>query len=416
MQADQLRSILFAVTLVVVMVACDEPCDDDFHGNTEPDCPGRMFDFPDDSLFVPIGHDGFDFTADSIYALYEPADPACDSMVRCILMELCAVSSDHIAGLEQQLRYLGFTRDSTAYDSMYFVIQAYLRMVNELLLDCRNHTEDVSASLTVYRHRGRDGRGNVHFTGYYTPIVEADTLQDSVFRYPIYRYPMEWEGSLPTREAIEIGGALEGLGLEIAWAKNPLDVYYLQRQGSGYLRFPGGGLIMLSFAGTNGIRYQSISRELFNLRDDEENIESLSYFQLHAFAEENPDRMQQVLNHNASYVFFETSLLPPTGAAGLPLIPNMSIAVDPTYIPLGSVMLAQIPVTADRFTFSHYEWRILLPQDTGGGIRGPGRVDLYTGIGTEALRVAGGINFYGKLFLLMPNESAGIVENLQKLP
>jgi len=369
-----------------------------------------------DSLEIKVGHDGYDFTMDSLPRLYTEIELHCDSILECVMRDLCFDLQGIKHGITQQIRYLNFNRDTAQYDSLYFVFHDFLRQVNEALLDCRNQKVPFFPDLDVYLHSGRDGRGNVHFTGYYTPLIEADTTRDDVYRFPLYRYPDTLEGTLPTREEIENGQVLDGLGLELAFAKNPVDVYYIQRQGSGYLLFQDGSRKLISFSGTNGRRYQSISRELFSLRDDEDSVESLSYHQLHAFASEHPERMQEILNHNPSYVFFNVVNQEPTGAAGVPLIPGVSVAVDPQYIPLGSVLLAQIPVTADRFTFSHYEWRILLPQDTGGGIRGPGRLDLYTGIGNEALRMATSINYYGKVYLLFPRNACGFFDGLEKLP
>ena len=123
--------------------------------------------------------------------------------------------------------------------------------------------------------------------------------------------------------------------------------------------------------------------------------------------------MEEVLYSNPSYVFFRPSKARVSGAGPVPLTPEYSIAVDPKYIPLGSCLLAAVPIHDKKGNFTHHEYRILLAQDTGGAINGPGHVDLYTGIGKQAKRDAGYTHHYGGLWLLLPKEKE---ETLASIP
>ena len=113
--------------------------------------------------------------------------------------------------------------------------------------------------------------------------------------------------------------------------------------------------------------------------------------------------IDSVLFANPSYVFFEPAQSRPKGAGLVPLTSMHSIAVDTRYIPLGSVLLATVPVINKRNQVIRHEYKLLVAQDVGGAIKGPGHVDLYTGIGTAARRKASALHHYGKLWLLLPN-------------
>jgi len=107
---------------------------------------------------------------------------------------------------------------------------------------------------------------------------------------------------------------------------------------------------------------------------------------------------------NPNYIFFKPSKNKPKGAGHVPLTAKYSIAVDRKYIPLGSCLLAQIPIIGENKKFSHYEFRFLIAQDIGGAINGPGHVDLYQGIGKIGQKNASALHHYGKLWLLLPKE------------
>lgn len=138
-----------------------------------------------------------------------------------------------------------------------------LKKVLEILLDNRTNPAKIKEQLVAYRIWGSDRKGHVKFTGYYTPTMEVKHEPDSIFRYPFYRYPSGWAGPLPTRKQIDGEGALDSLGLEIAYAANPVDVYYTHLQGSGLLEFVDTDeKFRLTYGGSNRQPYKSIESHL----------------------------------------------------------------------------------------------------------------------------------------------------------
>ncbi|MCB0584485.1 MAG: murein transglycosylase A [Phaeodactylibacter sp.] len=256
--------------------------------------------------------------------------------------------------------------------------------------------------LEAYQIWGADQRGNVRFTGYFTPVVKVSKQPKGPYQYPLFDRPLEWEGRLPTREEIEAEGALDSLGLELAYASNKVDVYYMQVQGSGFVEYPDGQLELFGYNGTNRYPYQSIEKYITG-RDDI-SLSNLSISGIRQFLKHNPALRDTILFQNPSYTFFARKRSSsPKGAGSVPLLSGYSIAVDRKYIPLGSCLLAAFPVYDHRkHRVIRHEYRFLVAQDVGGAIKGPGHIDFYTGVGTQAARVAGRINYYGRLWLLMP--------------
>lgn len=268
----------------------------------------------------------------------------------------------------------------------------------------------VLTSLQAIPLSGRNGKGHVKFTGYYAPELEVRRTPNATFRYPIYRAPKAWEGPLPTRQEIDELGALKGRNLEIAYAADPVDVYYLQLQGSGYLNFmETGKRVLVTYDGTNRKPYRSMERAVN--RHPELSPRRLDQQYLKPFLARHPTLRREVLNANPSYTFFRTSTRELSGAAGVPLSAGYSVAVDPEVIPLGSVLLAALPVS-DGTRVTHHEYRLFFAQDTGGKIRGSGRVDVFFGAGPEAAVAAGQLHHYGKLWILHPGEVSEMVASL----
>lgn len=131
---------------------------------------------------------------------------------------------------------------------------------------------------------------------------------------------------------------------------------------------------------------------------------------LKRFLRQHPDVRQEVLNANPSYTFFKVQKTEVRGAGQVPLTGGYSVAVDPKIIPLGSTLLATIPVYGPKNEVTHHEYRILFAQDTGGKIKGAGRVDVFMGIGDEAARAAGRLHHFGKLWILLPEEAAAVAD------
>ena len=129
---------------------------------------------------------------------------------------------------------------------------------------------------------------------------------------------------------------------------------------------------------------------------------SISMEGIKSFLAKNPQLRDTVLNYNPSYTFFHDKGNKPLGAGTVPLTEMISIAVDPRYIPLGSVLLAAVPVINDAGNVIRHDYKILLAQDVGGQINGPGHIDYYCGTGKKGQERASKHHHYGNLWLLLP--------------
>lgn len=304
-------------------------------------------------------------------------------------------------GLDLSQRYLAKASVAESYDL------DGLQVTKQQLLDSnaliQSWLSDTSRPLPLqaFQIKGDDDRGNLQYTGYYVPIMQVRHVADEQYRYPLYRKPTLFTDTpLPDRRQIDFEGALQGQGLEIAYSDSLIDNFFLQVQGSGVVQYEDGHRRLLSWGGVNGHPYRSLGKKL--IEDGEIAKESISAQAIKTWLLAHPEQQEDVLSHNPSYLFFVEGQDKPIGAANVPLTPYASIAVDPAYIPLGAVVLGQIPILDQNGELVRHELRLLLAQDKGGAIKGPGHVDLYHGIGEQAHHEAGQLKHYGKLWLLLP--------------
>lgn len=280
----------------------------------------------------------------------------------------------------------------------------------------------------VYRSIGGPESGQVLFTGYYEPYLQGSLTPDGHFRYPVYAMPDDLmvidlsafaddlkgrrivgrlQGDTlvpyPDRRAIEEDKNFARKATPIAWVDNRIDLFFLQIQGSGRIFLNNGDCLRVHYHGSNGHPYRSIGRLLI----DQGKIpaEEMSMPRLKAYLNTHPTEVDAVLNHNPSYVFFKTETAGPIGSLGVDLTPGRSVAVDSRVFPMAAPAFVQtrIPVVdgsgrIDRWmAFSAFA----LNQDTGGAIRGPGRVDIFWGNGPYARIAAGHMQHKGAFYLLI---------------
>ncbi len=251
-----------------------------------------------------------------------------------------------------------------------------------------------------------DGRPML-FTGYYEAELRGARAPGGRYRYPLYRPPADLAdlpGGTPwhTRAEIETGGHLDGRGLEIAWVDDPLDVYFLQVQGSGRVRMDDGTTLRVGFGGRNGHPYRSIGDEL--VRRGVYRPHEVSADAIREWIRDDPQAGVALMRHNPSYVFFrDVSEVPadrgPLGAMSRSITPLRTIAVDPAYVPLGA------PVWIERDGASEDGGpmrRLMVAQDTGSAIKGAQRADIFFGTGEAAGRAAGRVRDGGRMVVLMP--------------
>lgn len=275
-------------------------------------------------------------------------------------------------------------------------------------------------------HQGADGL----LTGYFEPLMQGSRTPTDNFKTPIYKRPADLvnlvdeaqrgaagnaltharktaTGTEPfaTRADIE-KGALKGKGLELLYMANPVDVFFLQIQGSGRIQLTDGTTVRVSYDGKNGHPYSSIGRYLIDKGILDANRMSLDA--LAVWLKADPARAQPVMWHNKSYVFFR-ELQGEEGKATLgvhsiPLTPGRSVAVDAGYHDLGVPIFvsANLPHVVKGGAFN----RLMIAQDVGSAIKGPERGDLFFGSGPEAAKIAGVTKHPGRFHVLLPRPEA----------
>ncbi len=260
-------------------------------------------------------------------------------------------------------------------------------------------------------------------TAYFAPQYEARGAPDVAFSAPVLGRPADlfmadlgaFESSLagrrvaarlvdgglepyPDRTAIETAGDRPAL----AWMK-PEDLFFLQIQGSGVLVFPDGRREQAVYAGDNGRPFTAIARPMVSqglLEGDHASGDAIRRW----LGEHRGAEAAAVMRLNPRYVFFK--LAPdngrePPGAAGVPLVPGRSIAVDPTRHAYGELwwIEAQAPTLAGA---ARRYRRLAVALDTGAAIRGEVRADLYMGSGEAAGDEAGRVRHTLRLVRLVP--------------
>lgn len=270
------------------------------------------------------------------------------------------------------------------------------------------------------------GDGHGLDTGYFEPELAASKTPAPGYAVPLYRRPPDLvdldlgafspdltgkhirgrvagTGFVPyyDRAAID-DGALAGRGLELAYAADPYEAFFLAVQGSGRLRLPDGGIARVGYDGQNGRAYTAIGKLLRDrnaLGPGQATMDGII-----GWMRAHPDDGRALMRANASYVFFRVLDTPidlgPTGALGVPLTPAASAAADPRFVPLGAPVWLETRVEGAPFA------ALLIAQDTGGAIKGPNRVDIFWGAGERARRIAGGLSATGSVTLLLPPAAA----------
>ena len=277
-----------------------------------------------------------------------------------------------------------------------------------------------------------DGSREGLITGYYEPLLLGARARGGANQFPLHAVPkdlltIELGDVIPELKGKRVRGRLVGNKVmpyysraeiieserghgappTLLWVEDPIELFFLQIQGSGRVRLPSGEMVRVGYADQNGHPYQSIGRVLIDrgeLKNGEASMQGIQ-----AWARANPKKLDELLNTNPSYVFFRE--LPPSkfgpeagppGALAVPLLAERSIAIDPRSIPLGApVFLATTqPSTGDPLR------RLVMAQDTGGAIKGVVRADYFWGFGAEAGAQAGRMKQSGQMWVLLPPGAA----------
>jgi membrane-bound lytic murein transglycosylase A len=291
--------------------------------------------------------------------------------------------------------------------------------------DAEQRTAALKKESLLLKSTGRDAKGEVLITGYFEPLLQARRQPDERFKYPVYGVPADLItvdlrdfgldtalsrlcGRLvgkrlvpyPDREAIDFQSALGDAALPLAYLEDLVALFFLHVQGSGTLELDG-ELVRVGYAQTNGRPYRSIGKLL--LDEGVMSYEEMSMQAIVAFLSEHPEQLRRVLSYNPSYVFFRELSAEggPLGCYEIPLTAGRSIATDRRVLPAPVVayLRGSLPDTSAQ---ERELARFVVNQDTGGAIQGPGRVDLFWGLGDAAGELAGRTKHLGELYVLVP--------------
>jgi membrane-bound lytic murein transglycosylase A len=277
----------------------------------------------------------------------------------------------------------------------------------------------------VYTATNIDGSDTGIITGYYQPILKGSKVKTSHYKVPLYTTPQDLitvdlsevypelkskrlRGKLmgnklvPYLSRAEIDGHASPLaGNEIVWVEDPVEAFFLEIQGSGIIHFDNGDVMQIGYADQNGYPFKAIGSTL--VQKKEITMAEASMEGIKNWARKNISKLREFLNTNTSYVFFKklpNDLPGPIGALGVSIEAERSIAIDPKFIPLG----APIFLSTTQPNSSKPLERLMVAQDTGGGIRGGVRADFYWGSGDEAGRRAGSMKQQGRIWILLPTD------------
>ena len=188
----------------------------------------------------------------------------------------------------------------------------------------------------------------------------------------------------------------------IAWMR-PEDLFYLQIQGSGVLRFADGRRLKATYAADNGRPFVAIARPMVNqglLGGSSASGDNIRGW----LASHRGAQAQAVMWLNPRYVFFSLTGddgREPPGAAGVPLPAGRAIAIDPGRHAYGEMFW--IDASAPTLTGAAKTYRrTVIALDTGAAIRGEVRADLYIGSGAAAGTEAGRVRHTLRMTRLVP--------------
>jgi membrane-bound lytic murein transglycosylase A len=255
-------------------------------------------------------------------------------------------------------------------------------------------------------------------TGYYEPELHGSLTQNETYKYPIYGTPkdlvsVDLSSLYPKLKNYRLRGRIQENRLipyysrqelsqrdvhaeVIAYTDSKIDLFFLEVQGSGRIKLENAKTLFIGYANQNGQPYKSIGKYLVKLGEISQ--EDISLQSIRTWFKEHPNRVDEILNHNPSVVFFRVREQGATGSLGIELTPKRSIAVDRRYIPLGSMLY--LSAKSDKVDFN----RIVFAQDTGGAIKGGVRADMFLGFGKNAGKIAGELKAPLQLWIFKPKK------------
>jgi membrane-bound lytic murein transglycosylase A len=348
----------------------------------------------------------------------------CQEDISCLDQAIYNEKNDEIANkkallqsIDYSLQYLQTPRAIKAYQKSEITrerVYNSLQRFRQLLISTKSPQAlqaAIEKEFVFYQSVGRDNKGTVLFTAYYEPLYLASRQPTKEFRYPAYRSPADlesWAKPHPSRSELEGVDGLQGSkgklkGLELFWFKDRLEPYMIQIQGSAKLKLTDGTQTTIGYASNTAYNYRSLGRSLVD--DGKFPLEGLNMPIILDYFRKHPQDLNIYIPRDKSFVFFqETYGKPAQGSISVPLTPERSIATDKSLMPPGALALIRAPfpyINKSNKIENRLVSRYVLDQDTGGAIKGAGRVDYFLGTGEAAGERAGVTVSNGQLFYLL---------------
>ncbi|RLA83146.1 MAG: peptidoglycan N-acetylmuramoylhydrolase [Epsilonproteobacteria bacterium] len=328
---------------------------------------------------------------------------------------------------------VGFEADDLTFALQVFQKDCKVSKKYDNLKEVCKKTNDINATtnakdffmsnFTPYKLLENKKKDTGIITGYYEPLLNGNRYKTKKYKYPVYSIPsdlltIDIKKAYPKLKDYLLRGKLEGNKIvpyytraqieaidptksihlkPICYVDDKIDLFFLHIQGSGKIKFPNGKILNIAYAQQNGRKYYAIGKKLIKLgvlTKSEVSLQSIKKWLI-----ENPDKIDEILNLNNSYVFFKHSIKAATGSLGTQLVANRNLAVDRKYIPLGFPVFINTtnPITNKPIN------QLMIAADTGGAIKGKIRADFFFGNGEEAQELAGKMKQQGKLYIFIPN-------------
>jgi len=290
-------------------------------------------------------------------------------------------------------------------------------------VDSQNPKIFLQNKFIPYEIKREDANEDGLLTGYYEPQLNGSLVKTSKFKYPIYETPedlisVDLSSIYPDLKNYRLRGRVQGKKLipyytrketksehipsrVICYTDSKLDLFFLEIQGSGRVVLRDGTNIFIGYDNQNGHKYRAIGQYLVKIHALK--YEDVSLQSIRAWLLKHPKRIDEVLNYNKSVVYFKQTQQSASGALGLCLTPKRSIAVDRSYIPLGSMLYLSADIK-DKLVS-----KVVVAQDTGGAIKGALRADMFFGYGKEARDTAGELKSLLKLWILLPKNKKEVI-------
>ncbi len=330
-------------------------------------------------------------------------------------------------------RTFKFAQD--VYDARHMLktLEVFLDFLNASVSPSNDElAQFVKENFHVYRAAGQDDTSRVLFTGYYEPSIKGSLKKTPKYCFPVYTRPDDMvqvnlslfsnkyrdeprlTARLKGREVVPYYTRPEINALQdydktasvLVWLESRIDRFFLEIQGSGRVLLEGGGVMRLHYHTKNGHPYRSIGKYLIDKGEIAK--KDMSMQAIRGWLEKNPQRMDEVLHYNPSFVFFKEEEGGPYGCLGVEVTPLRSIATDMSLFPRGALCFMETAVPSETAMELPDKWKnqslFVLNQDTGGAIKGAGRADIFFGNGLYAEFAAGHMKHRGSLFFLVLKE------------